>query len=110
MSLGARLKALRVANGQSLQDVADAVKASKAHIWDIERGESKNPTMDLLTRLAKHFKVPIATLVGENPAEETEEDLVVMYRDLKELSPGDRETINALVQHLQRKREKKGET
>lgn len=104
MSLGARLKELRIKNNQSLQDVADAVGASKAHIWEIERGGSKNPTMDLLNRLASHFGVSVAFLIGEKPDEETEPELVAMYRDLKGLSDADRETIKALMQHLQKKR------
>jgi len=33
-------------------EVADAVRASKAHIWEIEQGRSKNPSMDLLSGLA----------------------------------------------------------
>ena len=37
MSLGARLRELRIKKNRSLQNVADAVKASKAHIWEIEK-------------------------------------------------------------------------
>jgi transcriptional regulator with XRE-family HTH domain len=105
MSLGARLKELRISKKQSLQDVAGAVGASKAHIWEIERGGSKNPSMDLLTGLAKHFGVSVAYLVGEQPNQD-EAELVAMYRDLKHLDEADRETIKMLVQRM---REKKGE-
>jgi len=76
MSLGARLKDLRIKKNQSLQDVADAIGASKAHIWDIERGSSKNPSMDLLDRLANHFGVSVTFLVGEQPPGELTEDLI----------------------------------
>ncbi|MGJ8563103.1 MAG: hypothetical protein ACSHXY_06070 [Alphaproteobacteria bacterium] len=37
---------------ESLQDVPDAVEVSKAHIWKIEKERAKNPSMDLVTRLA----------------------------------------------------------
>jgi DNA-binding XRE family transcriptional regulator len=37
---------------QSLQDVADAVQVSKAHIWQLEKGRADNPSIDLITRLA----------------------------------------------------------
>ena len=104
MSLGARLKELRIKKKQSLQDVADAVGASKAHIWEIERGGSKNPSMDLLTGLAKHFGVSVAYLVGEQPNQE-EAELVAMYRDLRHLDEVDRETIKMLMNRM---REKKG--
>jgi transcriptional regulator with XRE-family HTH domain len=101
MSLAARLKEHRIRKGMSLQDVADAVGASKAHIWDLETGRSKNPTIDLLAKLAKAFSVSIADLIGENPAGEGEDSsLVAMYRELQELSPRDREAIKRMVEHL----------
>ena len=55
MSLGVRLKELRIKKGKSLQEVADAVGASKAHVWDMETGRSKNPSIELLLKLAKFF-------------------------------------------------------
>lgn len=100
MSLGSRLKALRIKKNQSLQDVADAVGHSKAHIWEIERGASKNPSMDLLTKLAGHFDVSVASLVGEEPPSEMHEELVALYRDLKDLSEADRETIRTLMKRF----------
>lgn len=70
-------------------------------MWDIERGVSKNPSLDLLGRIAEFYKVPIADLVGENPNADGEpDDLVVMYRDLKKLGPRDREMIAALMEQM----------
>jgi transcriptional regulator with XRE-family HTH domain len=100
MSLGSKLKALRIERNESLQDVADAVKASKAHIWDIERGASRNPTMDLLDKLATHFGVSVGLLVGEEPPTEMHNELVALYRDLKNLSGSDRDTIRDLAKRL----------
>lgn len=101
MALGARLKELRVRNRQSLQQVADAVGASKTHIWDLERGESRNPSMELLDKLANHFKVTVSYLVGEDPTAFGEDrDLIVMYRELKALTKRDRTTIRAVMNSL----------
>src|SRR3546814_3321242 len=55
--LGAKLRELRVERGQSLQQVADAVSASKAHLWEVETGKTQNPSVDLVRRLADHFGV-----------------------------------------------------
>lgn len=96
MSLGARLKQLRIKKNKSLQEVADAVEASKAHIWEIERGGSKNPTMELLNKLADYFQVSVSYLVGEN-TDEREAELVAMYRDLKKLTPAERERMRAIM-------------
>ncbi|GLR45574.1 hypothetical protein GCM10007880_60920 [Mesorhizobium amorphae] len=104
MSLAAKLKELRGKSRQSLQDVADAIGASKTHIYDLESGRSTNPSIELLTKLAKHFRVAIADLVGENPEGKDEEPgLVAMYRDLKSLDPQDRETIQMLMDRLKPK-------
>src|ERR1700730_802403 len=105
MSLGARLKELRIKKKQSLQDVADAVGASKAHIWELERGGTKNPSMDLLTKLAKFFDVSVSNLVGEEPPSEERADLIVLYRDLKDLDDKDRDAIRALMRRFKEKKE-----
>lgn len=65
MAIGERLKELRVKSGQSLQDVADAIGASKAHIWELESNRSTNPSLDLLRKLATHFGTTVAYLISE---------------------------------------------
>jgi transcriptional regulator with XRE-family HTH domain len=65
MAIGDRLKELRVKKGESLQAVADAIGASKAHIWELESNRSKNPSLDLLQKIASHFKTTIAYLIDE---------------------------------------------
>ena len=86
MSLAMRLQNLRTAKRQSLQTVADAIGASKAHIWELEKGTAKNPSIELVRKLADHFEVSIASLVGEKPDEDSDDEhLLVMYRDLKSL-------------------------
>jgi transcriptional regulator with XRE-family HTH domain len=93
-----RLKELRLKKKESLQDVADAVKASKAHVWELETGKSKNPSVELLTKLAEHFAVPVAQLIGEDPdATQEEQELVAMFRDLKDLTPRDREILRSTM-------------
>lgn len=75
MSLGNALKELREAQGQSLQAVADAVGASKAHIWELEAGKSKNPSIELVKKLAAHFEVSVARLVGEERQSKSDVDV-----------------------------------
>lgn len=101
MALGARLKQLRIRSGESLQQVADAVGASKAHIWELETGKSRNPSMELLHNLADHFKVSVAYLVGEDPSAPGEDpELIAMFRELKGLTENDRETVRAVMESL----------
>jgi len=105
MSFAQRLHQLRIAKRMSLQQVADAVDLSKAHVWNLEKGLSENPSIDVVTRLADLFRVRIADLVGENPGADAEPpEMVAMFRDLKRLEGRDRETIRVLMEQL-RKRE-----
>jgi transcriptional regulator with XRE-family HTH domain len=105
MSLAAKLRELRIRKGMSLQQVADNVGASKAHVWDLETGKSTNPSIDLLKKLSRCFDVSVADLIGENPASDSEEsEVVAMYRDLKELTPADREALRVMMEHLKKKK------
>ena len=103
MSFGRKLHDLRVRNRMSLQDVASAVGMSKAHVWNLEKGLSENPSIELVVKLADLFRVRVADLVGENPGADSEEpEMVAMFRDLKQLSERDRETIQVLMDQLKR--------
>lgn len=107
MSLASKIKELRVKKKKSLQDVADEVGASKAHIWDLETGKSSNPSIELLTKLAKCFGVSVAEMIGENPAaKDADPQVVAMYRELKDLSPSDRQAIQAMMDHLKSRKPK----
>lgn len=99
MRFAQRLTELRLAKKQSLQQVADAVGVSKAHVWEMEKGRAANPSMALVTRLADHFRVSVTYLVGEDPTAPDEDDqLVRMFRQAKDLEPRDRDALDALLQ------------
>lgn len=107
MSFARRLHELRIANRLSLQDVADRVGISKAHVWNLEKGLSENPSMELVLKLAELFRVRVADLVGENPDAPNEDPaMVAMFRDLKKLGDRDRETIATLMEQMKRRRDK----
>ena len=103
MSIGARLRELRMRRGQSLQQVADAVGLSKGHLWDMESGKSKNPSIESLQRLSDHFGVTIGTLVGETSTDSAAEDVRVMFRDLQTLDLDQREIVRRLVTDMARR-------
>jgi transcriptional regulator with XRE-family HTH domain len=103
ITMAQRLKGLRLKKGESLQDVADAVKASKAHVWELETGKSRNPSVELLTKLAEHFAVPVAQLIGEDPdATQEDQELVAMFRDLRDLTPRDREILRSTITSMKK--------
>jgi transcriptional regulator with XRE-family HTH domain len=101
MSLSARLTRLRLDKRQSLQEVADAVGVSKAHVWELEKGRADNPSMALVTRLADHFGVALAALVGEDPkADGAKSQIGRMFRQAGELAPDDLALLDDMMQTL----------
>lgn len=100
-SLGARLRAYRMKKKFSLQQLADEIGASKAHVWDLEQGNTKNPSLDLLTKLSRALDVSIKDLVGESS--ETSEDevqLAPLFRELRGLTPDQLELIRTMTEKL----------
>ncbi len=67
MPLTDKLRTLRSKSGESLQQVGDAIKVSKAHIWELETGRSRNPSLDILKALAAHFGVSLSYLAEDVP-------------------------------------------
>ncbi|MGD0661664.1 MAG: helix-turn-helix transcriptional regulator [Syntrophorhabdales bacterium] len=104
MSLGAKLKDLRAKKGESLRQVANAIGSSKAHIWELETGKSRNPGTDSLNKLADHFKVSVGFLVGEDPqGEDQKPEVVAMFRQLTKLSVKDQGVIRDMIESLNRR-------
>src|SRR5687767_15848497 len=101
MSLATRVAKLRRQKGQSLQEVADAVCVSKAHIWELEKGRADNPSMGLVERLADHFGVSISFLVGEDiEAHDADSELARMFRQAKKLDSQERALLDDMMRSL----------
>lgn len=101
MSLGARLKELRLNKGVSLQAVADAVDASKPHIWELERGTTKNPSLELISKLASYFGVTVDYLAGTGvKAEDAEYLAFAREAEEKGFSVNDLQKMLELAMHI----------
>ena len=61
-AMGETIKIFRENRGMSLQDVADAAGISKAHVWDLERGKSVNPTIETIAKLGAALKMDASLL------------------------------------------------
>ena len=101
MTLARRLSMLRERSNLSLDQVASAVGRSKAHMWNLENGVANNPSLRLLTQLARHYGVRIADLVGEGPGGEPDDsEAAALARALRELDARDRELVRTLIDAL----------
>ena len=98
MDIGERLFNLRQKSGESLQQVADKVGVSKAHVWELEKGRSRNPSFDLVRKLAAHYNVSIDVLCGD-AAEPSGKEMEIsrINRGLDELTPRDRAIVEEMI-------------
>lgn len=101
MSFGTRLTQLRLKASQSLQDVASSVGVSKAHIWELEKERTDNPSMGLVQRLADHFNVSVTFMIGEDiDAPDANTDLQRMFRQAKDLDDRERKILDDMMKSL----------
>ena len=108
MNIGEHLFSLRQKSGESLQAVADKVGVSKAHVWELEKGRSRNPSFDLVRKLANHYGVSVDVLTGD-AAEPASKALQIdrIHRELGELSERDRTVVEEMIRILQTKQSEK---
>jgi len=59
-----RIGDLRATRKMTLSDVAKASGFTKSHIWELESGKAKNPTVRAVWQLAHAFGVSPAYLLG----------------------------------------------
>lgn len=104
MEIGERLFSLRQKSGESLQQVADAVGVSKAHVWELEKGRSKNPSFDLVRKLAQHYGVSIDVLSGDASEPDSRNmQIERLHRGLEDLSERDRDIVEQLIRSMKSK-------
>lgn len=68
MLVAARLRALRLRQGKTLDQIAGQAGIGKAHLSRLERGE-KTASIATLTALAQALDVPVSGLFGDEAAE-----------------------------------------
>lgn len=62
--MASRMASLRRERRLSLQEVADRSGLAKSHIWEIEQGRSRNPTIATAVNIASALGVSLDYLTG----------------------------------------------
>jgi len=57
------LKTLRTAQEMGLRELAKKAKVPPGYLAELEAGKKKNPSLDVLKRLAKALGVPVTELL-----------------------------------------------
>jgi transcriptional regulator with XRE-family HTH domain len=61
-TLGEEIARARGVARLSLQEVADASGFTKSHVWELEQGRSRNPTIGMVAGLSRALGVPFQRL------------------------------------------------
>lgn len=59
LSLGEFIALHRKIAGMSLQEVADRAGVTKAHVWELQNGRARNPSIGTVCGIAKALGVPV---------------------------------------------------
>lgn len=62
LELGAEIKAARTDARLSLEDVAQRSGFTKSHVWELEQGRARNPTVSMIAGLSEALGVPFQRL------------------------------------------------
>jgi len=105
VSLGQKLKEYRLKAGKSQKELADLLGVSRATLASWETGRRK-PDYEILRNIAAIFNCSVDVLIeAETTVEDPfdDEDLTMMFYDVKELPPEDREVIKNMIVLLKTK-------
>lgn len=90
------LKTLRIERNLTQVDLAKIVGVSQATIYFWESGTNE-PTLSYLIKLANFFEITLDDLIGETIIPKELQTTITKYY---KLSPKDRATVDALLEHL----------
>src|SRR5690606_32967002 len=62
--IAATTRNLRQERGLSLDDLATSAGITKSHLWELEQGRSKNPTIATCVALARALGISLEYLIG----------------------------------------------
>jgi XRE family transcriptional regulator of biofilm formation len=101
---GKKIKDLRINRGMSLTELSKVSGVSKSYLSFIERGKQKNPSIDVIEKLASALRVDVHTLLSGQAYKQSE----ISYLDKEvidlalEMSKAkiDKEKLRQLIQIL----------
>lgn len=115
MTYGENLKYLRKQSGYTQQGLANATGISQSLISSWELG-IREPSMDMLKKIAVFFSVPISTLISENHADQDtvqaiadslhqNPDLRLLFDKTRKMSRQDIKAVLSVVNAITKERD-----
>ncbi|MBW7860881.1 MAG: helix-turn-helix transcriptional regulator [Rhodocyclaceae bacterium] len=96
-TLGAKIKRHRQEKGYSLDKLAELTDSSKSYIWELENRDTRKPSGEKLTRIARALGVTTDYLLDESEEPSNEVLKEAFFRKFSELEPEDQEKIKQMI-------------
>lgn len=104
-TVGDRIKQERIKAGWSQSKLAQNAEVQPSTISQIESGERKNPSIEVLEKVARALKISASSLLGQTSEDELADllqdpEVEILYRNFKGLSARDKEMILQQIKFL----------
>lgn len=96
-TMGAKIKRHRQEKGYSLDKLAELTDSSKSYIWELENRDTRKPSGEKLTRIARALGVTSDYLLDESEEPSNEVLKEAFFRKFSELEPKDQEKIKQMI-------------
>lgn len=83
MGLGETIKEMRKERNMSKAELARLIEVSPAYITMIENGKKKNPSMNILNKIAKTLDVPLELIIARSQINNITKELHDTVKELK---------------------------
>lgn len=105
MTIGERLKAIRLKRKKTLEETAEAIGVTATSISKYETNRIKNIPQNKLEGLAGYFDVSLSYILGLEDPENASPlilsiDEQLLIEDYRQLSPADQKTVKILTRRL----------
>lgn len=98
--LGEKIKTLRTKKGLTLEKLAEITNTSKSYIWELENGNSSNPTAYKISKISQALDVTTDYLTNDE-AELSKNVLEkAFFRKFKQLSLADQKKVEQIIDLL----------
>lgn len=102
-TLGDKIKYHRGKKGYSLDKLADLTESSKSYIWELENRETRKPSGEKLTRIARALSVTTDYLLDEMAKPEEAVMQEAFFRKFNRLDAEDKKKIEQLIDIWEKK-------
>jgi transcriptional regulator with XRE-family HTH domain len=101
--IGEKIRQLRTERKFSLDALAKAAGISKSYLWELERDDAANPTMEIISKIAKELDTTAEALTYDGKVDQPEDAFdKAFFRNYKTLQPQTKQQLLEILKTLKK--------